>query len=254
MNHPLSFPYFVLAIVVAIFCFIAFFYISYRKSEKLRDIVGFTLHPQEYCANDFRIVSIIKSFLWLFIIHMSFSVVYHFADLIFYSKGVETNIGDTMQTLPLWVVLILPPILEETAFRLPLKRKRLYIALSCTAIMFFVSAVIFSTKVYDVTWQRLLSCVVVVLIAWLWGYKWILKLNFKTWLWVLVLFFSILHIINYDLSTMDTGELIRVIMKEAVKIPSALMFCYIRLKHGFATSITLHFVINLSAFLLGSLA
>lgn len=220
----------------------------------MRDIVGFTLHPQEYCANDFRIVSIIKSFLWLFIIHMSFSVVYHFSDLIFYSKGVETNIGDTMQTLPLWVVLILPPILEETAFRLPLKRKRLYIALSCTAIMFFVSAVIFSTKVYDVTWQRLLSCVVVVLIAWLWGYKWILKLNFKTWLWVLVLFFSILHIINYDLSTMDTGELIRVIMKEAVKIPSALMFCYIRLKHGFATSITLHFVINLSAFLLGSLA
>lgn len=72
MNHPLSFPYFVLAIVVAISCFIAFFYISYRKSEKLRDIVGFTLHPQEYCANDFRVVSIIKSFLWFFIIHMSF--------------------------------------------------------------------------------------------------------------------------------------------------------------------------------------
>lgn len=253
MNHPLSFPYFVLAIVVAISCFIAFFYISYRKSEKLRDIVGFTLHPQEYCANDFRIVSIIKSFLWFFIIHMLFSVVYHFADLIFYSKGVETNIGDAIQTLPLWVVLILPPILEETAFRLSLKRKRLYIALSCTAIMFFVSAVIFSTKVYDVTWQRLFSCVVVVLIAWLWGYKWILKLNFKTWLWALVLFFSILHIINYDLSTMDMGELIRVVMKEAVKIPSALMFCYIRLKHGFTTSITLHFAINLSAFLLGSL-
>lgn len=253
MNQPLSFPYFVLAIVVAIFCFMVFFYISYRKSEKLRDMVGFTLQPQEYCASDFKFVSIVKSFLWLFIIHISISVVYHFADLIFYSKAVETNIGDTMQILPIWVVLIFPPILEETAFRLSLKRRRLYIALSCTAIMFFVSAVIFSTKVYGVTWQRLLSCVVVALIAWLWGYKWILKLNFKTWLWALVIFFSILHIINYDLSTMDMGELIRIVMKEAVKIPSALMFCYIRLKHGFATSIILHFAINLSAFLLGSL-
>lgn len=141
----------------------------------------------------------------------------------------------------------------KTAFRLPLKRKRLYIALSRATIMFFVSAIIFSTKVYDVTWERLLLCAIIALTAWFYGYKWVSKVNFKTWLWILVLSFSILHIINYDLSTMDIGGWIRVILKEAVKIPSALMFCYVRIKHGFGTSVALHFAVNLSAYCMGAL-
>ncbi len=146
------------------------------------------------------------------------------------------------------------PILEETAFRLPLKRKRLYITLSSAAIMFFLSAIIFSTKVYHVTWVRLFSCAILALITWLWGYKWVSKVNFKIWLWILVLSFSILHIINYDLSVMDIGEWIRIVLKEGVKIPSALMFSYVRIKHGFGTSVALHFIINLSACMLGSMA
>ena len=111
----------------------------------------------------------------------------------------------------------------------------------------------FSTKVYDVTWERLLLCAIIALTAWFYGYKWVSKVNFKTWLWILVLSFSILHIINYDLSTMDIGGWIRVILKEAVKIPSALMFCYVRIKHGFGTSVALHFAVNLSAYCMGAL-
>ena len=79
-------------------------------------------------------------------------------------------------------------------------------------------------------------------------------LRFRAWFWVLVLFFSILHIQNYDLSAMDAGEWLRVILKECVRIPSALMFSYVRLRHGFVLSVALHFFNNLTAFLLGSLA
>lgn len=80
-------------------------------------------------------------------------------------------------------------------------------------------------------------------IAWFWGYKWISGLRFRAWFWVLVLFFSILHIQNYDLSAMDAGEWLRVILKECVRIPSALMFSYVRLRHGFVLSVALHFSI-----------
>ena len=147
-----------------------------------------------------------------------------------------------------------PPVLEETAFRLPLKRKRVYITISAVVMMFFVSALLFSTRVYDITWPRLLTCAAMVPIAWFWGYKWISGLRFRAWFWSLVLFFSILHIQNYDLSAMDAGEWLRVILKECVRIPSALMFCYVRLRHGFSLSVALHFFNNLTAFLLGSLA
>lgn len=254
MNQPMSYIGFIICLVLIAICFITVVYLSYRKSGRLRDMVQFVVSPKENLVLDLKISSIIKTALWFILIHVSITIVYHFADLIFYSESAETNIGDSIQTLPLWVVLILPPILEETAFRLPLKRKRLYITLSSATIMFFISAIIFSSKVYDVTWERLLSCAIVALIAWFWGYKCVSKIKFKTWLWTLVLSFSILHIINYDLSAMDVGEWIRVVLKEAVKIPSALMFSYIRIKHGFGTSVAVHFTINASAYLLGTLA
>lgn len=253
MNQPLPYISFILCLVFVTICFIAILYLSYKKSGRLRDIIRFVISPRDVLVSDLKIGSILKTVLWFFIIHISFTFVYHFADLIFYSESVETSIGNSVQALPLWIVLILPPILEETAFRLPLKRKRLYITLSSVAIMFFVSAILFSTQVYQVTWVRLLSCVIVALIVWLWGYKWVLKIKFKPWLWTLVLSFSILHIINYDLSFMDMGEWGRVVLKEAVKIPSALMFSYIRIRHGFGTSVALHFTVNLSAYCMGAL-
>lgn len=254
MNQPMSYIGFIICLVLITICFITIVYISYRKSGRLRDMVQFVVSPKDNLVLDLKISSIIKTAIWFILIHVSITIVYHFVDLIFYSESAETNIGYSIQTLPLWVVLILPPILEETAFRLPLKRKRPYITLSSATIMFFISAIIFSSKVYDVTWERLLSCAIVALIAWFWGYKWVSKIKFKTWLWTLVLSFSILHIINYDLSAMDVGEWIRVVLKEAVKLPSALMFSYIRIKHGYGTSVAVHFTINASAYLLGSLA
>lgn len=254
MSQPLSYIGFILCLFLIAVCFIAILYLSYKKSGRLRDMVRFVISPRDVLVSDLKIGSILKTVLWFFIIHISFTFVYHFADLVFYSESVETSIGNSVQTLPLWVILLLPPILEEIAFRLPLKRKRLYITLSSAAIMFFLSAIIFSSKVYDVTWERLLFCSIIALATWFWGYKLVSKVNFKTWLWILVLSFSILHIINYDLSTMGIDGWIRVVLKEAVKIPSALMFSYVRIKHGFGTSVALHFIINLSACMLGSLA
>lgn len=249
-------PYFcaVSGFVAVVVGYLAALCFAYRKCAKLRDMVECVLSPRENCAFDVGIPSIAKSCLWFLVIHLSLTFLYHFADLLLFGESLTTGIGDVVSALPLWVVLLLPPVLEETAFRLPLKRRRAYIALSAVVMMFFVSAVLFSTRVYDITWPRLLACAAMVPIAWFWGYKWIAGLRFKTWFWALVLFFAFLHIQNYDLSAMDAGEWLRVILKECVRIPSALMFSYVRLRHGFVLSVALHFFNNLTAFLLGSLA
>lgn len=249
-------PYFcaVSGLVAVVLVYLAALRYAYVRSAKLRDMVGCVLSPSENCAFDVGISSVAKSCLWFLVIHLSLSFLYHFADLLLFGEAPEAGIADAVSALPLWVVLLLPPVLEETAFRLPLKRKRGYITISAVVMMFFVSALLFSTRVYDITWPRLLVCAAMVPIAWFWGYKWISGLRFRAWFWVLVLFFSILHIQNYDLSAMDAGEWLRVILKECVRIPSALMFSYVRLRHGFAVSVALHFFVNLTAFLLGSLA
>ena len=249
-------PYFcaVSGLVAVVLVYLAALRYAYVRSAKLRDMVGCVLSPSENCAFDVGISSVAKSCLWFLVIHLSLSFLYHFADLLLFDEAPEAGIADAVSALPLWVVLLLPPVLEETAFRLPLKRRRAYIVLSAAVMMFFVSAILFSTRVYDVTWPRLLACAAMVPIAWFWGYKWIAGLRFKTWFWALVLFFAFLHILNYDLGAMGAGEWARVILKEGVKVPSALMFSYVRLRHGFAVSVALHFFVNLTAFLLGSLA
>lgn len=255
MQQPLPLLYFISGLVLVVLCFVMALRLAYRKSAKLRDMVQFVLSPKENAPLDLRVTSIGKSFLWFLIIHLSITFIYHFTDILLHADtSAESSIGEAIRTLPLWVILLLPPILEETAFRLPLRRKRGNLTISAAALMFFISAIIFSTQVYEITWPRLLLCVAAALATWLWGSKWIPKLCFRHWLWFLVLFFALLHVINYDLGSLSTGEWGRIILKEAVKIPSALMFSYVRLKHGFCTSVVLHIVTNLSAYLLGALA
>lgn len=215
-------------------------------------MVRFAVAPREDGVSDFRIGSIVKAALWYFVIHISVTLVYHFADLMLFGETLDTGIGNAVQTLPLWVVLVLPPVLEETAFRLPLRRKRHYLALSSAAIMFLASAPLFSVRVYDIGWERLLLSAVFAFVVWSWGWRWIQRLDFKTWLWTLVLCFSFLHIVNYDLGAMDACGWIRVLLKEAVKIPGALIFSYVRIRHGFGISVALHFFINFFAYFLSS--
>ncbi len=66
----------------------------------------------------------------------------------------------------------------------------------------------------------------------------------------MTILFSILHIMNYDLSTLSFSEWERIILMEAIKIPSALLLGYTRLKHGFFISVAFHLLNNLTPFIL----
>ena len=157
----------------------------------------------------------------------------------------DSSVGTARNYLLLWVVILMPPVLEETAFRLPLRRKRLYVTLGGAAITFIVSALATSTAVYSLSWPRLAACVVVALIFWLRGYKWVRNVNFRAWFWFMALFFSLLHVVNYGADAAGAGEWTRVTVKKLAKLPSALMFGYIRLRHGFCVSVALHLANNL---------
>ena len=175
---------------------------------------------------DLKIGCVLMSCVWFLVVNFSVTAIYHFVDIgVFNAVTPDSSVGTARNYLPLWVVILMPPVLEETAFRLPLRRKRLYVTLGAAAITFIVSALATSTAVYSLSWPRLAACVVVALIFWLRGYKWVLKVNFRAWFWA--------------------QHKTRVTVKELVKLPSALMFGYIRLRHGFCVSVALHLVNNM---------
>lgn len=53
------------------------------------------------------------------------------------------------------------------------------------------------------------------------------------------------HVMNYGADAAGVGEWTRVTVKKLAKLPSALMFGYIRLRHGFCVSVALHLANNL---------
>lgn len=254
MDEPLPYYVLIVGLVFVLLSFMATLYFSYKKSRKFRDIVKFIKSPYESGVYDYSLRSVLKTVLWFIFIHISFTVIYHFIDIIIFNELIPDNsIGSAEKYMPLWTILLLPPLIEETAFRLPLVRNRTNITLSVTLMTFLVSSIFFSARVYEVTWPRMTVCAIMAALMWFYGYKLALKIDFKAWFWFLTAFFSILHIVNYDLGTMAAGVWVRVIAIEAVKIPGALIFAYARIRHGFAMSVILHYIVNLSDFLLGTL-
>lgn len=246
INQPLPYFVFVAGVAAAVACVVALFFVAYRRNAKLRDMARFVVSPTEYSTPDLKIGSVLMSCFWFLVVNFSVTAIYHFVDIgVFNAVTPDSSVGTARNYLPLWVVILMPPVLEETAFRLPLRRKRLYVTLGAAAITFIVSALATSTAVYSLSWPRLAACVVVALIFWLRGYKWVLKVNFRAWFWFMALFFSLLHVVNYGADAAGVGEWTRVTVKELAKLPSALMFGYIRLRHGFCVSVALHLVNNM---------
>ena len=246
MNQPLPYFVFVAGVAAAVACVVALFFVAYRRNAKLRDMARFDVSPTAYSMRDLKIGSVMMSCFWFLVVKFSVTAIYHFVDIgVFNAVTPDSSVGTARNYLPLWVVILMPPVLEETAFRLPLRRKRLYVTLGAAAITFIVSALATSTAVYSLSWPRLAACVVVALIFWLRGYKWVRNVNFRAWFWFMALFFSLLHVMNYGADAAGVGEWTRVTVKELVKLPSALMFGYIRLRHGFCVSVALHIANNL---------
>lgn len=246
MNEPLPYLVFVAGVCAAVTCLVVLLCAAYRLSAKLRDMAGFVVLPAEYSTPDLRLGSVFMSLFWLLVINFAVTTIYHFVDIgVFNSVSPDSSTGSARDVLPLWVIILLPPVLEETAFRLPLRRKRMYVTLGAAAITFIVSALVSSTAVYSLSWPRLAACAVVAVIFWWRGCKWVRKINFRAWFWFMALFFSLLHVMNYGADAAGAGEWVRVAAKELVKLPSALMFGYIRLRHGFFVSVALHLVNNL---------
>lgn len=254
MGCTLTYHSFIIGLVAAMTGIVVIFYLIYRKNNKLRDIVHFLRNPQENCRTDLRVGSILSSFLWYFIITLLLAVSYHFVDLMLFNETLPSNsISNIQSVLPFGVILTIPPLLEETAFRLSLKRKRIFITLSITTITFILSAAAFSTSVYEIVWQKPVLCAAMAIIFWVGGYKWIQRADFRIWFWLMAILFSILHIMNYDLSHLSLSEWGRIILMESIKIPSALLLGYTRLKHGFFIAVAFHLLNNLTPLLLKDL-
>lgn len=206
-------------------------------------------NPQENCSYDFSVKAILLSVLLCLIVPLLFKVL---TVSVFVLAGVDLPaMTSDKSVLPLCFLIVVPPIVEELGFRLPLKRGRLNLCISVALIAFVFSKVIFAGGLYS---EHLLYRIGIALftsvVINLFIGKWLLNVQFRYFFYLMAVLFAMLHIANYAHQTLAVSQWLYVICYAVAKIPGSILYGYARMRHGVLFCIIIHIINNLPVLLL----
>ena len=215
----------------------------------MKQLWQYIKNPLEYCSYDFSIRTMLSSAILCLLVPLFFKVL---TASVFIIAGVDLPaMTSDKSVLPLCFLIVVPPIVEELGFRLPLKRSRLNLCISVAIIAFVFSKVICAGGLYS---EHLLCRIGFAIIASavinLFLGKWLQKVQFKNFFYSMAILFAMLHMVNYSHQTLDVSQWMYVVCYACAKIPGAILYGYARIKHGILFCIVVHVINNLPALLL----
>ena len=206
-------------------------------------------NPQGNSSYDFSVKAILLSALLCLIVPLLFKVL---TVSVFVLAGVDLPaMTSDKSVLPLCFLIVVPPIVEELGFRLPLKRGRLNLCISVALIAFVFSKVIFAGGLYSehllcrIGFAIIASAVIKLILG-----KWLQNVRFKIFFYSMAILFAMLHIVNYSHQTLDVSQWLYVICYACAKIPGSILYGYARMKHGIFFCIVIHIINNLPSLIL----
>ena len=215
----------------------------------MKQLWQYIKNPQENCPYDFSIRVMLLSVILCLFVPLFFKVL---TAAVFVIAGVDLPaMTSDKSVLPLWFLAIIPPIIEEFGFRLPLKRSRFNLYISVAVIAFIFSKVIFAGGLYS---EHFLCRIVFAIISsavinLIWG-KWLLQVRFKDFFYSIVILFAMLHVTNYSHQTLEVSQRLYVVCYACAKIPGSILYGYARIKHGMLFSIVLHIISNIPSIII----
>lgn len=215
----------------------------------MKQLWQYIKNPLEYCSYDFRVKAILLSALLCLIVPLLFKVLTVSA---FVLSGVDLPaMTSDKSVLPLCFLIVVPPIVEELGFRLPLKRSRLNLCISVAILAFVFSKIICAGGLYSehllcrIGFAIIASAVINLILG-----KWLLQVRFRNFFYSMAILFAMLHIVNYCHQTLDVSQWMYVVCYACAKIPGSILYGYARMKHGMLFCIIVHVINNLPALLL----
>ena len=215
----------------------------------MKQLWQYIKNPQENCSYDFSVKAILLSALLCLIVPLLFKVL---TVSVFVLAGVDLPaMTSDKSVLPLCFLIVVPPIVEELGFRLPLKRGRLNLCISVALIAFVFSKVIFAGGLYSehlfcrIGFAIITSAVINLILG-----KWLQNVRFKIFFYSMAILFAMLHIVNYSYQTLDASQWLYVICYACAKIPGSILYGYARMKHGMLFCIVIHIISNLPSMII----
>lgn len=213
--------------------------------------VRFFLRPQEQLARDNSLSQLLITCGWYFG-WMFFTAMLLAAFLWVWPEGCP-ELTRKFPNLPLCVVLFVPPLFEELAFRLPLRRRPSTLGIALPVLAFLLISRSFGS-IYSTDWLLLRVCVALgfAAVVWLFLRKTLLHMPYGAFFYFSALLFGAVHLFNYipfafPVTAAATGYLGLYV---STKTFSGVIVGYARMKHGFGFAVLLHVLHNLPLFLL----
>lgn len=148
---------------------------------------------------------------------------------------------------PILFVIIIPPLFEELAFRLPLKRTKLNVFIS----LFFISFLIISKFLCSTPYS---TCLLIERIGFSFAfaslsfcilYRWVVTLQFRMLFYMIAFLFAGIHALNYYPITLSWNITIYILSYCFLIIPDGIILGYIRIKFGLWYAVCFHIFHNM---------
>lgn len=156
--------------------------------------------------------------------------------------------------LPLWLVLLLPPLIEELAFRFPLRRSLATLGVGLFFLAFLLVSKGFGGEIYT---AKLLPARIGIAfglagVVWLVARERLLRMPFVRFFYLSALLFGSMHLFNYMPFSFPRTAVVVLYLTLYVltKSLSASILGYARIKHGFGFVVLLHVLHNLPVIVL----
>ena len=219
------------------------------RQSFMKQLWQYIKNPLEYCSYDFSIRTMLSSAILCLLVPLFFKVL---TASVFIIAGVDLPaMTSDKSVLPLCFLIVVPPIVEELGFRLPLKRSRLNLCISVAIIAFVFSKVICAGGLYSehllcrIGFAIIASSVINLILG-----KWLQNVRFKIFFYSMAILFAMLHIVNYSHQTLDVSQWLYVICYACAKIPGSILYGYARMKHGMLFCIVIHIISNLPSMII----
>lgn len=219
----------------------------------LSDFILFLKKPNYISAEKYKLVSFFKETLTLLFFILLVKMVFSIIQVIVLNPHKLPIIDKKSLLEIIFYSLILGPIIEELAFRLPLIFNKRNFCISSFFLTYSITALIFKNYYLGIV----LGLIIFIFFQLLFNElklnllrKWFTR-NYKIIFYIYIILFGYMHLFSYDISLGETW-----IYSPLICFPhiiSGFIYSYMRIKYNIWASILLHFLFNSILFFLGKI-
>ncbi len=233
--------------------------------NEFKQLSKFIITPVYKPNNELTITQKIEGAWTMFVVKFILAIIVGVSIGIFYDAENKTTISMAERFSPpilLVLMVLVLPLLEEIGFRLSLKFKPIFLALTLGTLGYYISSkAIYHAKFSDIHnhfEERIIIVLIILIVTYpLFSIPKIKKSlelfwenNFRWVLYFFLIGFAWVHIFNYEL-TLEHVLLMPLITMD--KLVSAMCYGYARVNYGFIYSFAIHMLNNSIGFIVGVL-